>query len=558
MSAELAEPLEVPPAFVYRPPRVRSMVGPLSGLSERLGRPLDPEQRTALDVLTGVRADGRPATLGAAVICPRQNMKSWLFELIVLGRLLDNGGDRLIVWSAHEVSTSQNTFRDFQQLIADHRWLERRVRRISQANGKEGIEFAGGRWLRFKARIRTGGRGLSGDAVILDEAFALLADHMGALLPILSTRRRAAVFYGSSAGRIDSEVLRGIRDRGRAGLPGSPAYVEYCAPGSLSDPGCTQGAKCRHAPGTPGCVLDDEALWLLANPAARSGRISLDYLRDERLELGSIPQEFARERLGWWDDPTAGQDTIPLGAWDGRTDPKSLIQGPRVIAVEVATDAGSSAIAGAGYRVDGDEHLALVDHRPGTSWAVPRVVELLERSDVGAVVVDPGAPGAMLLPDLKAAGLTIRSEANPAGEIVLMTTRDAGAAAGMLKARIAGDAPSAWHRGDQILQQALRSAGRRPIGNGGWGFDRRGDDDITPIVAVAEALWGLVVGALPDVSLFVGDDAEDQDQAAEGEAPAGGRDPEFPNQFHVEPPRDDDAPAPDDDEDGGDVASWIG
>ena len=186
----------IQPAYVHAPPRVGSMAGQLTRLSEKLGRGLDPEQTLALDVTTGLRADGRPASLEAAMVCPRQNMKSWNMQLIALGRLLQPGGDKLIVWSAHEVATSQATFHDFIELIETHPWLARRVLTVSRANGKEGIEFTGGRWLRFRARIRTGGRGLSGDAVFLDEAFALLAVHLGALLPILSTRRRAAVFYG--------------------------------------------------------------------------------------------------------------------------------------------------------------------------------------------------------------------------------------------------------------------------------------------------------------------------------------------------------------------------
>ena len=102
---------------------------------------------------------------------------------------------------------------------------------------------------------------------LLDEAFALLPDHMGALLPILSTRKRAAVFYGSSAGMEDSEVLRSIRDRGRAGGPDAPAYIEWCAPGEYATPGCDL-AGCRHSPNTPGCVLDREDYWIMANPAA--------------------------------------------------------------------------------------------------------------------------------------------------------------------------------------------------------------------------------------------------------------------------------------------------
>lgn len=570
MSVTLGPEVCTPTYWHVPQQRAGSHLRAVEGVIGKLGRTLDPTQRFAVDVLTSAKADGAPAGLSAAVICPRQNLKTYVLEGIVLTRLLRPGGDKLAVWSAHEVSTATETFRAFVEYAEaeDSRgrplypWFADRVAGISRATGRESITFRrrlrSGRVetcrLKFKARVKTGGRGLAGDLVILDEAFALEPAHMGSLLPILSTKAKGQIIYGSSAPHATSVILHDVILRGRAGLM---PYLEWRAPGSLAEPGCAR-ARCSHEPGTPGCFLDNLGAVIACNPAAFHGRIPQAYLEGERLELRAAPEEYARERLGWGEDAGAAGGTIPLGAWNDRADAASQIEGQRVIAVEVATDAGSSAIAGAGYRADGGEHLALVDHRPGTSWAVPRVVELLERRDVGAVVVDPGAPGAMLLPDLRKAGLTIRTEANPAGEIVLMTVRDAGAAAGMLKARIAGDEPSAWHRGDLILQQALKASGRRPIGNGGWGFDRRGEDDITPIVAVAEALWGLVVGALPDVTLFVGDDAGDQ--ATDGEAPAdGGRDPEYPNQFHVEPVRErDDCTPGQDDEDGGDVAAWIG
>ncbi len=57
--------------------------------------------------------------------------------------------------------------------------LARRVKKISYGNGEEAIELQTGQRLIFKARTKTGGRGLSGDKVVLDEAFALAAGAHG-------------------------------------------------------------------------------------------------------------------------------------------------------------------------------------------------------------------------------------------------------------------------------------------------------------------------------------------------------------------------------------------
>lgn len=493
----------VEPAYRSVPPRARSLLQPAVTLAEALGRPLDDEQQLAVDTLTGVRADGRPASLEAAVICPRQNMKTWIMQLIVLVRLLEPDGDRLIVWSAHLFDTAQETFKDFDELIESCEPLRRRVTRVYRGNGEEQIHFVGGRRLRFRARAKTGGRGLSGDCVVLDEAFALAPQHMGALLPILSTRRRALVMYGSSAGQVDSAILRGVRDRGRAGGEGAPAYVEWSVPGSLADPGCTD-QRCHHAPGTAGCVLDRDDYWMRANPAVRSGRITIDYLRAERLALP--PEEFARERLGWWDDPESGQVTIPLAAWLARVDPDSKVAegASPVFAVDVAPDRRSAAVAVAGRREGGGQHLGLVEHRTGsTDWLVPRLLGLIGDHRPIAVVLDGASPAASLLPSLAEAGLTVRTESDPSGVLVVTTATQMGQACGGLLDAVTAAESEIWHRGDPLVEAGLRAAARRDIGDGAWGLARKkSDGDITAAVAVVLAHYGHAVYAGADYDLL--------------------------------------------------------
>jgi hypothetical protein len=491
MTALAAEAEQVPPAFVYRPPRTRTMAGQLGQLAEKLGRPLFAEQVTALDVLTGLLADGRAATRMAAIICGRQNMKTWDMQLIALGRLLMPGGDRYAVWSAHEVATSQETFRDFLELIEaeDHGWLRKRILRTSQANGKEAIEFVGGRRLRFRARRRTGGRGLTGDALYLDEAFALVPAHMGAMLPILSTRRRAAVFVGSSAGLAESEVLRGIRDRGRSGRPGSPAYIEWCAPGSLKEPGCER-ADCDHVLDTPGCCLDRDEFRILANPAIRAGRIGAEALASERQEM--TPAEFARERLGWWDSP-AGPDVRPINTerWKSMADAGSRRAPDSQVGmgIDVARDRSSAAIGWCGRRADGLLHWEVVRHARGTSWVPAAVAELAGKMPLALVRpkkddVRPAIAGDVLalkplLPALRELGI----------DPLLMTGSDIAAACSGVVGDV--DERRARHLGQDQLDRAAAAAVARNVGDGGMAFGKRVSDDadITPLYGVTTARW---------------------------------------------------------------------
>ena len=555
-----------PPAHLWMPPDRRGSYGDeVAGLSAEIGRPLDTAQQVAVDAINSYGPAGRWHTLESAVIGPRQTTgKSGAIALAtVLADCVlwpDEDGDR-VAWTAHLAKTHRDVFDDMQRLIEGSNALSARVRKVIDNHDEQRVEFRNGSFLEFLVRSPGNGRGLGGRTVIVDEALYAPTSDMGALLPVMAARPNPRVIYLSSAAKVTSVHLQALVKRGRAGDDPSLIWVEWCAPGSFKAPGCDD-PRCRHELGAQGCVMDRPEVLRLSNPGVAVGRLRFDVLQALRRALAADPTEFGREFLGWHEHAATGSgDTIPLPDWDARADPGSRIVGQRVIALEVATDAETAAITGAGYRADGGEHLALVDHRPGTSWVVPRALQLLERSDVGAVVVDPGAPGAMLLPELKSAGLQVRSESNPAGELVLMTTRDAGAAAGMLRARIAGDEPTAWHRGDPILRRALQAAGRRAIGNGGWGFDRRGDEDVTPIVAIAEALWGLITGALPPVSLFVGDDTASTAPADSPVERAYGAPPDtsVPGgyQFHLAIPAGDE-PGDGDGGESEDEALWIG
>lgn len=445
---------EVPaPAYLHRPPHARSMLGPVDKLATALGRPLDDAQRTAVDALTGLREDGRPASLEAAVIAPRQNLKTWIMQLIVLIRLLEPGGDRLIVWSAHLFDTAQETFGDFLELIETHPWLDDLVQKVDRGNGEEQITFPGRRRLRFRARAKTGGRGLAGDCVVLDEAFALKAAHMGALLPILSTRRRALVLYGSSAGMTESAVLRDVRDRGRKGRPGAPAYAEWCAPGSLTDPGCADPV-CRHDPGTAGCVLDDQALWVRANPAAASGRISMDYLIAERNAL--TVEEFARERMGWWEDPSV--EALDLEAWRDSADPNSIPRRvPIGLAVVVAPKGRSASVVAAGRRDDGLVHVEILEQRPGMDWlAAWARAKCVDLGWAPLHYLGGKNPTAAVVPALQKAQVPLVkvSETDYAGAC---DSADQMVRGGLVR-----------HLGDPRLTAGLEASGRRDVGDGAW------------------------------------------------------------------------------------------
>jgi len=64
----------------------------------------------------------------------------------------------------------------------------------------EAIELLGSQRIKFKARTKSGGRGLTGDDVLLDEGFALQPVHMGALQPTMAARPDSQMLVGFERG----------------------------------------------------------------------------------------------------------------------------------------------------------------------------------------------------------------------------------------------------------------------------------------------------------------------------------------------------------------------
>lgn len=475
--AELVEP-------AYRwVPKHRSSAGDETiALAAEVGLPLDPEQEMAVDAILAEKKGGRWAALEAAVIAPRQNIKTHVFKAITLADLYLFDAE-LVVWTAHEFNTTMEAFRDMKELIDGCALLSKRVKQVVETNGKEGIELTNGQRLRFKARTKTGGRGLTGTRTILDEAFALQPTHMGSLLPTMAAKSvngNPQILYGSSAGQVGSSVLRSIRDRGRAGGDPSLVYLEWCAEGECGSPGCD------HARGTPGCLLDDMAAVQRAN-LALDRRISREFV--EALRRSLPPEEFAREVLGWWDDPIQGAAGLPRDRWMSCGHRSKDPVEPVALAVDVAPGHASGSIVACG------EIVYVAEHGRDVSWIPSKVASLLRSKEVSAVGVDPSSPAAALIPELEkpedqgGAGLTIRGQRTPDGQLVLFTGRDMTAAcesilAAVLEGKFA-------HRDQAVLNAAVEGAYRRHVGDS-WKWSRRDSSvDISPLVAATEAwfLW---------------------------------------------------------------------
>jgi len=479
----MSSTLAAPPAVPLGDPRPRICSVPLSVLSEgervaRLsaaaGLVLDPWQAFVLDQGLGRRDDRKWAAFEVALIVSRQNGKGSILEALELAALfLDDFEVDLILHSAHEFKTAAEAFLRVQSLISSSPVFERRVARIRTSNGSEAIELRNGKRLRFIARSKGSGRGFAADLVILDEAFNLGDDEMAALLPTLSTRPNPQVWYTSTAGNETSVQLGRVRERGLAGDDPSLAFMEWSV--------------------APGDDHDDPASWARANPGMGI-RISPEYIARERAALS--PEAFARERLGVGLYPTDLADAwqvVPRDAWAALLDARSVPEDPVAFAADAMPGGSHAAVSVAGRRADGLLHVEVVDHRPGTAWVVPRLVELVAKHSPCALVVDPTSQAGSLIGALEQAGL----------EVLKPTPRDAAQACGQFFQAVT-DSGEVRHRGDPSLVRALGGAQSRPLADA-WAWARRNAaTDISPLVAVTLAAWGHALRApVSDAGVWV-------------------------------------------------------
>ena len=116
--------------------------------------------------------DGRFAPFEVGVNVPRQNGKGGIIEARELAGLFLLG-EQLIIHSAHQFDTSLEAFRRLLDCVEGTPELSKLVKRVSRAHGEEGIELTTGQRVRFRTRTKGGGRGFTGDCLILDEAMIM-------------------------------------------------------------------------------------------------------------------------------------------------------------------------------------------------------------------------------------------------------------------------------------------------------------------------------------------------------------------------------------------------
>jgi hypothetical protein len=454
--------VDCPPLFATpRDPSRDTLGAAVAAVAEQLGTPLMPWQRQVADVAMELDpATGLLAYSEVDATLPRQSGKTTL-ELAVLVHRCRTWARSRALYSAQDRIHARAKWEDDHVATLDRSPFAGEYR-VRYQRGDEAIRWHNGSRHGITAPGEKVGHSDVLDLAVVDEAWGLEESRLEqGLSPTMITRPQPQLWVVSTAGTHRSAYLRGKVERGRervnANRGSGVAYFEWAAPVG-ADPA-------------------DPATWWSCMPAlghtVTEARIAAEF---ERLELA----DFCRAYLNWWPgEIPADWLVISEADWRALADADSSPVDPVAFAADVTPDRAAAAIGVAGLRADGLEHAEVIDHRPGTSWVAPRLVDLVSKWQPCAVVVDDTGPAGSLIAPLEAAGV----------EVIKPTTKARAAAdSGFYDA--VTDSRSLRYVPRPGLDAAVAGAATRPLGDS-WAWARKGlSTDICPLVAVSLARWG--------------------------------------------------------------------
>ncbi len=434
-----------------------------------LGLTLLPWQKWLLIHALELLPDGRFRFRTCLVLIARQNGKTLLMQVIALWRLYVDGAG-LVIGTAQNLDVAEEAWNGAVSMAEDVPDLLAEIEHVDRTNGKKQIRLKTGPRYKVAAASRRGGRGLSGDTVMLDE----LREHQtweawNAVTNTTIARPYAQILGFSNAGDDASVVLKSLRDKALA---------------SLNEPDTSLGIFEWSAPDD--CDPDDPDMWALANPSLgwTIGPEAIKSARETAPDAG-----FRTENLCQWVQDM-GEPVIKAHVWAKVADPTSELVGPFVAVVDVNRDRSKAAVAVCGARADGKPHVEVV---ASTGFLDPDGREFAGIGWVAAFLAGLGAEK-VYADEWAVAGLDL-------GGVVVEKVTASKVVQACAAFYDAATTDGLRHLDQGPLNMALAGARKREL-EASWAWSRKDATvDLTPLVAVTLALWAWLSREAPSVPL---------------------------------------------------------
>ncbi|AYR03161.1 terminase large subunit [Gordonia phage Octobien14] len=469
---------QLPPAEHYHVPLFHSSLGEDAiALAQLAGLELDEWQQHVLECSLRFKEDGLFAAPDMTLIVPRQNGKGSVIEARELAGLFLLK-ESTIVHSAHEFKTAVEGHMRLTALVENSDYLRAEGNPKSTNSGAAGTivklqskkyKLPDGSFPRvvFAARSKGSIRGFTVDALIMDEAYELPDAALDAMTPTMAAADNPQMWFISSTGMDDSDVLRRKRNNGMAKLD-DLGYFEWKADDD--------------------CDPADRDQWYQSNPALGI-RLKENKVAQEFRTLS--PVGFARERLGLW----ASNDIdalIPATVWktleyqdhELESDEPGVGEpiGQVSVAVDVAPEGDSAAIYVAGQDKHGLFCVERADFLEGINWVPDALKSIQEKHKPKSIAIDVTSPAGALVPalndlEVEYQALTLNDITSACQQFLTLVIES------RLRHRRVVDDPE--------LTKAVSMGIKRPIGHkGSWAWARKDiAANISPLVAATYALY---------------------------------------------------------------------
>lgn len=440
--------------------------GALATIAKAKGRPLMPWQQLAADVALEVDpATGLPWYGIVVVTVPRQSGKTKL-----IGDVADH---RALVLPDARIWYTAQTGKDASAWMRDEHFPSLERARIfgrpgtasarytrSKRAGQEGINWNHGSTFRVFPPLRDALHGRQSDLVFVDEAWAMTADQGAdvrqAIRPTMATRPGAQLWIVSTMGDDASTFFDGYVELGLASLQDPTSRV------CLIDYGLRDGD-------------DPEDLDLVASRhPAYQHTISRDTFTDARADFGHDVAGWVR---AYGNRPTRTRTTVfPDAVWAKAGRPRPDRPTRAGLGFDVSPDGTKAAIVAAWRDHDGEGWLEVLHSGPPDRELPQLLADLAHTLDT-PITVDRASTGAVAVLDALDDRVTVE----------WLTMADYASACGRLERGILDD--TVHHANDPDLDAAVQVAVKRDLGDGAFGWGRKGSaGSIVELVAASVAL----------------------------------------------------------------------